>query len=157
MEYPDDFNEIPDWNLFKFYDDEEGEDWNTGPIKKAAENLYNQGRQIYQYSKFFCELLKDEIGLSSKDLIMQNAIIICPKIAGAEGGGIYIIRMENASIIRTNCIELLTQIRACMLFDEHIENYAGVLINEIEVFKKLFEEWVSLFEKDEIDDDWGLY
>jgi len=43
---------------------------------------------------------------------MQNAMMLCPKIVGAEGGVLYIIGMENASIIRTNARELEVRLKA---------------------------------------------
>jgi len=155
----DDFNDIPEWDFNKYRDedDDEGEDWKINPKIERAKALYNQGRHIYSCAKVFCESLKGEMAESTKSLIMQNAMMICPKIVGAEGGNIYIIRMENASIIRTNARELETQVRAAVMFEEVNEAYADVLINEIEIFKTYFIEWVSHFEKDDIDDEWGLY
>ncbi|MEO6584205.1 MAG: hypothetical protein ABIO05_07760 [Ferruginibacter sp.] len=42
--------------------------------------------------------------------------------------------------------------------DGEIANEYGELIrNEIEVFKELFRTWVNTFEKDEFNDEWGLY
>jgi len=154
----DDFNDIPEWDFNKYRDeDDEGEDWKTQPKIERVKLLYNQGRQIYSCSKIFCESLKGEMAEMSQSLIMQNAMMICPKIVGAEGGNLYIIRMENASIIRTNCRELETQVRATVMFETGNEAYSEILLNEIEIFKTYFIEWVSYFEKDDIDDEWGLY
>lgn len=93
----------------------------------------------------------------SKELMMQNAMMLCPKIVGAEGGDMYILRMENASIIRTNVKELETQVKASVLFENCRDEDASIVVNEIDKFKELFKIWVSYFEKDDFEDDWGLY
>jgi len=43
--------------------------------------------------------------------------MLCPKIVVAEAGVLYIIGMENASIIRTNARELEVQVKSALLFD----------------------------------------
>ncbi|TKC03316.1 hypothetical protein [Pedobacter cryotolerans] len=93
----------------------------------------------------------------SKELIMQNAMMLCPKIVGAEGGDMYILRMENASTIRTNARELETQIKATALFENCREVDAAIVVKEMDQFKVLFKIWFSHFEKDDLEDEWGLY
>lgn len=161
MEIKNEFDDVPDFDrFFRMQDEiekEEGEDWKPKPHRLAAKKLYEQGWRIMIYCKMFCESLKGEEAKDNAYLIMQNATIICPKIVGAEGGGIYILMMENASIIRTNMKELNVQLYASSLFEEANEPYAEVLMEEIEIFKSLFIDWVSHFKKDAVDDDWGLY
>ena len=154
----DKLNSLPEWDDFKhFHYNEEGEDWKNKPKLERAKNLYNQAREIYKYATIFTETLKGEMAEMTKELILQNAMMLCPKIMGAEGGDIYILRMENASIIRTNARELETQVKAALLFEQCNKKDAHVVIAEIEKFKELFKIWVSHFEKDDITDDWGLY
>lgn len=43
--------------------------------------------------------------------------MICPKIIGAEAGDMYLLRMENALITRTNSREMLDQISFAALTD----------------------------------------
>lgn len=76
---------------------------------------------------------------------------------GAEGGNLYIIRMENASIIRTNARELEVQVKSALLFDNCKEADSIIVIAEIAKFRELFKEWVKYFEKDDFEDEWGLY
>lgn len=160
MEIPNEFDGMPDFEkFFKYKDleDEAGEEWKNIPKRKAAKDLYEQAWKVYNYSRIFCESLKGEHSEMNSSLILQNATILCPKIVGAEGGDNYMIRMENASIIRTNAIELRTQVKACALFDESSEDLVAVIVDEIEVLKEKFKLWISYFEKDDIEDDWGLY
>ncbi|WP_316785774.1 hypothetical protein [Pedobacter frigiditerrae] len=155
----DDINHIPDWNHFNFSrgEDQEGEEWKNNPKLERAKNLYNQARQVYKYASLFCETLTGEMADMSKELIMQNAMMLCPKIVGAEGGDMYILRMENASIIRPNARELEVQVKATALFENCREIDKDIIVKEIATFRELFKEWVSHFEKDDFDDEWGLY
>ena len=154
------FDDIPDFDNFFNIQDEfenEGEEWKPKPKRQAAKKLYEQAWRILIYAQLFCESLKEDEEKHHASLIMENATILCPKIAGAEGGNNYIILMENASIIRTNAIQLKTQLFAAAMFNQDLEEYAETLIEEIEVFKLLFKVWVQFFEKDDVKDDWGLY
>ncbi|MES2446139.1 MAG: hypothetical protein V4546_03090 [Bacteroidota bacterium] len=155
----DDMNHMPSWDAFNFLrgEEEDGEEWKNNPKIERAKNLYEQARQVYKYSALFCETLTGEMADMSKELIMQNAMMLCPKIVGAEGGDMYILRMENASTIRTNARELETQIKATALFENCREVDAAIVVKEIDQFKVLFKIWVSHFEKDDFEDEWGLY
>lgn len=154
----DRFHSLPEWDDFRqFRHEEPGEDWKNRPKYQSAKNLYNQAREVYKYATIFSETLTGEMADSIKELILQNAMMLGPKIIGAEGGDIYIIRMENASIIRTNAIELETQVKAAYLYEQCSITDSDIVVAEIDKFKALFKDWVSLFEKDDIEDDWGLY
>jgi bacterioferritin-associated ferredoxin len=154
----DDLNNIPDWDFEKNREeDEEAEEWKNKPKRDKAQALYNQGKQVYVYAKAFCESLTGEMAETTKSLIMQNVIMICPKIVGAEAGDSYVIRMENASVIRTNCRELIVQVGFAGMCGQCNKDYEQVVRSEMEKFRLLFIDWVSLFEKDEFEDEWGLY
>ena len=53
---------------------------------------------------------EDEYLQTTKHLMIENAMIITPKIAGAEGGNLYSIRMQNAAIIREHALQLFVQV-----------------------------------------------
>lgn len=154
----DKLNSMPEWDDFKHFSYcEEGEEWKYKNKLERAKNLYNQAREVYKYATIFCETLKGEMADMTKSLMMQNAMMLCPKIMGAEGGDMYILRMENASIIRTNARELDIQVKSALMFEQCSKKDAHVVISELEKFKQLFKAWVSHFEKDDMEDDWGLY
>lgn len=164
MEF-DDMDHMPEWEHFNSFgrDDEDEGNLSSHDAEKVrikaskAKNLYNQARSVYKYAALFCETLEGEMAEMTANLIMQNALMLCPKIIGAEGADMYILRMENASIIRTNCRELETQVRAADMFQICTPEYRDIVLNEIETLRLLFIEWVKCFEKDEFEDDWGLY
>ncbi len=161
MDIKNEFDGMPDFDhYFRIMDEleqEEREIWKPKPRRSAAKKLYEQGWKIFVYTELFCESLIGEEAQEQTYLIRQNSTIICPKIVGAEGGDNYIILMENASIIRTNMHQLLVQLYAATMMNEANESYADILRDEIDVFREYFKKWVSLFEKDDCEDDWGLY
>ena len=71
---------------------------------KKIENLpiYQKSELIYQLvESLVASLPKDDDFLeSTKEIMRADAMIISAKIAGAEGGDLYSIRMQNAAIIR---------------------------------------------------------
>ncbi|MDX9750764.1 MAG: hypothetical protein RBT71_06750 [Flavobacteriales bacterium] len=99
------------------------------------------------------DILKSQIGLMHAD-----AMTIPTKIAGAEGGDLYDIRMENAAIIRKCARDLITGLRGLSMFGYDEPRYFDLLRTEMEVFRKLFVAWVKGFNtKRYVVDDWGLF
>lgn len=90
--------------------------------------------------------------------LRNNAMMICPKIAGAEGADLYDLRMENATIIRKAARELQTGCSGFELWGfKHIE-YLVLLRNEVEEFRLLFATWVATFDPwNYTIDRWGLF
>ncbi len=79
------------------------------------------------------------------------------KIRSSEAGGIYVIRMENAAIIRKNAQSVKSFILSLMIEGEVDEEHGEIIRNEIDEFRQLYKHWVSTFKKDEFEDEWGLF
>ncbi len=90
--------------------------------------------------------------------ILEDALIIPAKIAGAEGGDLYDIRMENAAIIRKAARNLTIQYHSLVEYGfEHAEYYLMVR-QLVEEFRLLFIDWVAGFDRSNyIIDRWGLF
>ena len=87
-----------------------------------------------------------------------DAMMIPAKIAGAEGGDLYDIRMENAAIIRKCARDLIVGLRGLEMYGYDEQKYFNLLREEMETFRKLFVEWVAGFDKRRyIVDTWGLF
>lgn len=92
-----------------------------------------------------------------RDEMRGNSLIIPAKISGAEAGDLYILRMENAAIIRKAAMDiyldchLLTEAKVAA--DQDVE----LLRAEIDQFRQYFIDWVNGFEKDDYEDEWGLF
>ncbi|MET0945186.1 MAG: hypothetical protein ABWY22_07245 [Flavobacterium sp.] len=91
--------------------------------------------------------------------MLENAMIIPAKIAGAEGGDLYDLRMENAAIIRKAARELYVY-AGSLRYEEGItdNDYIDLLRNTIDQFRFLFIDWVASFDVwNYIKDSWGLF
>ncbi|MGL2963444.1 hypothetical protein ACSVH2_06455 [Flavobacterium sp. RSB2_4_14] len=101
----------------------------------------------------------DEYIQDTKHFMREDAMMIPAKIAGAEGGDLYSIRMQNAAIIRDHAMHLYVQVGS-LRFHETYKNleYVKLIRSEIDAFRLLFIEWVEGFDTDNhIWDDWGLF
>ncbi|WP_257667403.1 hypothetical protein [Parapedobacter tibetensis] len=151
-------NEIPKWDFRKRFNvDHDGKGWKREPSLLRAEALYEQSRKVYHIAKLFCETLVGDQADLTTELIMENALMIPPKIIGAEGGDLYILRMENAAIIRLHGRQLREQVDFAEARGMGKTEYTKLLKIELEKFRHLFVNWVDAFEKDEVEDDWGLF
>lgn len=121
--------------------------------------LYKSAVNIRKLTTSLAETIKEEDdALMMKDQMLLNAYILGPKIAGAEAGDLYTLRMENAVLIKIHARDLLTQTSFCKAENLSKPEYLKLLRDEIEVFRKLFVEWINTFDKDnDIPDDWGLF
>jgi len=84
-------------------------------------------------------------------------MIVAPKIMGAVGCDLYILKMENATIIRTNCRQMMEQVGFAVLMDMADETHKKVIEESLNEFQNFFREWVATFKKDEYEDEWGLF
>jgi hypothetical protein len=91
-----------------------------------------------------------------KGMILGDAYQVAVKIKSSEAG-LYIIRMENASIIRKNAQFIKSSMLTMMSESVIEEDYVKIIRNEIDKFRELFKAWVATFQKDEYEDEWGLY
>lgn len=133
------------------WDDEEGDEWKTQPLREAAAVLKKQARQILKTVTAIVETLPEEGDENDgnhtshhRGWMMENAMVIGAKLAGA-GGGDYMILRENAVVIKLAARELLTQTSALAMFGYPHGEYLQALRAEIEEFRKAFVRWVRAF------------
>ena len=136
-------------------DDEENDIRNPEnlPIFKKAE-------EIFQAVKEISDLIPDD----DEDLqyikgqMLGDAMMISAKIAGAEGGDLYDLRMENAAIIRKAARDLMVTNHSLEMFGFEEVEYFNIVRDLIEEFRLLFIEWVAGFDQwNYIIDRWGLF
>lgn len=161
----DKFNDLPDWDDERLHNDEEeeGEAWKPNPTRDACKALFAKWQEVVFLLKGiilpFMEKEEEDdtiFSITARDLFM-DAHIVAAKIMSSEAGGIYIIRMENASIIRQLAQGIATNLLLFLEDTDADEKHIEVVRNEISAFRKLFIEWVRTFEKDEFTDEWGLF
>ncbi|MBN1925241.1 MAG: hypothetical protein JW798_05340 [Prolixibacteraceae bacterium] len=138
------------------FDDEE-ENERTNPKELP---LYKKGKEIFEVVDQICKLIPDdnEYLQDIKSIMYEDAMLLTVKIAGAEGGDLYDIRMESATIIRKAAMELMIQNHSLEAFGfEHVE-YFQIVRDLIEEYRLLFIDWVAGFDPwDYIIDRWGLF
>ena len=163
----DKLSDLPDWDDDDDFrdEDEEGEGWKPNPTRDACKALYQQWQQVMIVSNGALDSMniqeKEDGFLADywedhKAMILGDAFQVAVKIKSSEAG-LYQIRMENASIIRKNAQFIKSSILTLMAEDVIEEAHGQVIRDEIDKFRELFKEWVDTFEKDEFEDEWGLF
>jgi hypothetical protein len=155
---------VPEWDDDNFCDIK-GEEWKRkSPQRLAAKALYLQWRELYGLIIAFTDNLSDhaESEIETHEqmttrLIFENAMIIAPKLISAAGTDMYILQMENAAIIRTNVRQSMEQVGFAVLMGFAEESYKKVIQEAMDEFRLLFKNWVATFEKDDYEDEWGLF
>lgn len=122
--------------------------------------IYRKGKEIFELVSSITDLIPedDEYLMDIKDHMLNDAALLMVKVAGAEGGDLYDIRMENAAIIRKAARDLMVSQHSLDAFGfEHVEYYK--MVRElIEEYRLLFIDWVASFDKwNYIIDRWGLF
>jgi len=164
---------MPEWNDDDFRDkDQEGEGWKPNPTREACKEMYHQWQQVMTVLKGALESMKTDTGEETclpdsqgfpaeywedhKAMLLGDAYQVAVKIKSSEAG-LYMIRMENASIIRNNA-QFISSSMLTMIAEGVIEEAHGrVIRDEIDKFRMKFRHWVSTFQRDEFKDEWGLF
>lgn len=137
-------------------EDEENYDLNQHenlPIFKKAEEIFEV---VYQIGQLIPE--DDDHLQYIKAQMLGDATMISAKIAGAEGGDLYDIRMENAAIIRKAAHDLMITNHSLKMFGFKEVEYFDIVRDLIEEFRLLFIDWVAGFDRwNYIIDRWGLF
>jgi hypothetical protein len=166
----DNLSGLPEWCDDEFNNDDT-EKWKPNPTKDAAKAMYEQWRQVMVILRGALETSEDDDRLEvienkedflrsfrdeQKGIIMNDAFEVAIKIQSSESG-MYMIRMENASIIRKNAQNIYTAMLGLMSEKSIDEAHGNVIRAEIDKFRLLFRHWVTTFKKDAFVDDWGLF
>lgn len=164
---------LPEWRDDDFEDeDNEGEEWKPRPTRDAAKAMYEQWKQVMIVLNGALDSMNTnteesnlpggEAGFPAeywedhKAMILGDAYQVAVKIQSSETG-LYMIRMENACLIRKNA-QFIKSSMLTMIAEGAIEKAHGMVIREeIDKFRMLFRHWVSTFERDEFEDEWGLF
>lgn len=124
--------------------------------------LYKKAMEIFMLTRGLAEIIPDDndfLQETTVKFMMEDAMMIPTKIAGAYGVGLYDLKMENAAIIRKCARELMVR-AGSLRYEDNIKDkeYITLLRNVIEEFRLLFIEWVGSFDQwDYVIDRWGLF
>jgi DNA replication initiation complex subunit (GINS family) len=127
-------------------------------IKKHP--LRVKGNEIYEVVSAFIESLEDDAKEMYGSALMESALLINGKLAGAIGSDNWLICMQNASLIRYHAEYIHTSTSGLTAFTNADKDYVKVLRTTMQEFRELFIEWVKTFDsfgKDDYTDEWGLF
>jgi hypothetical protein len=122
--------------------------------------IYKKGREIYDVVRRITDLIPEDNKYlqSMKGQMHCDAAMLMVKIAGAESGRLYDIKMECAAIIRKAANDLMVQNHGLEMFGFKEVEYYQIVRNLIEEYRLLFIDWVAGFDKgDYYIDRWGLF
>lgn len=163
----DKLSRMPEWDDDDFRDeDEEGEEWKPNPTRDACKSLYQQWQQVMVLLNGALDSMnaeEKEEGFPAdywedhKAMILGDAYQVAVKIQSSESGNMYVLRMENVSIIRKNAQFVKSSLLTMMIEGVVEKTHGRVIREEIDKFRELFGQWVNTFQKDEFQDEWGLF
>lgn len=123
--------------------------------------IYKKAMYIHDLIEALVKAIPEENDYlqSQANLMRSDAMMIPAKIAGAEAGDMYSIRMQNASIIRQSAMDLHLFVGG-LRYEEDFKaaDYVQLVRKEIEEFRLLFIDWVASFDRSNyIWDEWELF
>lgn len=163
----DNFNDLPDWDESRLRGGDDDESWKPDSTREACKALYKQWQQVFFLLKGITAHVGEEPAanadperemlIETSQAMIGDAMIAGAKIRSSEAGNMYVLRMENAAIIRKCAADIYSSLLAFMHDPEVDGEHIAVIRKEIDRFRELFIYWVCSFEKDEFSDEWGLF
>jgi hypothetical protein len=148
-------------------DDDEDDSWDEGDqdaFQKEKDRINNhplkmKGMEIYKLTNALVGSLDEARAELYGSLMMESAMIIPAKFSGAEGVNDYILKMENATIMKIHARSLNSMTTNWPWKERMPRNTYSCLRDAIEEYKEMFVEWVKGFASAEKrdDDGWGLF
>jgi hypothetical protein len=157
---------MPEWEdkPLRAQENEGEELWKGDGKHQKAVQLYNQWKSILVLLLGLYDGLRNSDDLPGKDYLeneksmtLEEAYLVGAKIRGAEAGNHYVLRMENASLIRKAAQAVCIHISSLGMLGLADDAYIDAVKSELEKFRGYFKEWVASFQKDDYEDEWGLY
>ena len=129
-------------------------------IKTENLPIYRKGKEIFDMVMKITDLIPEdnEYLMDIKSCMLSDAAQLTVKVAGAEAGELYDLKMENAAIIRKAARELMVQNHSLDMFGFEYVGYYIIVRELIEEYRLLFIDWVAGFDKwNYVIDRWGLF
>ena len=147
-------------------DDDEEASWDEDDefdARKEHENIFKH--PLMKKAKYIFRLTRALVGSLDEarkelygNIMMEDAMIMSAKFAGAEGISDYVLKMEKAVIIKVHAKSLNTMTYQLGIEETHAEEHLDLLREAIEEYRKLFIEWQNGFDSSvKNDDGWGIF
>jgi len=120
--------------------------------------VYKKAKELMDLAKIIGDALKeDEMKEHLAAQMFTNAAIVQAKIAGAEGGGLYSLRMQNAVLIKLAVQDMFNAVSFASMVEINEEDYVDLMRDKVEEFRLIFNDWIRSFDKTyDIPDNWAI-
>lgn len=150
------------WDDFEDEDAEWDEDGEFDP-RKEQEKIYKhplmiKAKEIIGLTRALVGSLDEARRELYGGLMMEDAMVMSAKFAGAESIPDFVLKMEKAVIMKVHAKSLNSMTYQLALEETHAEEHLELLRQAIEEYRKLFIEWIRGFDPTEkYDDGWGIF
>ncbi|RVU01476.1 hypothetical protein EOD41_05795 [Mucilaginibacter limnophilus] len=120
--------------------------------------VYQKAQELFDLVEVIAEALKeDDMKESLAAQMISNAALIQAKIAGAEGGGLYSLRMQNAVLIKLAAQDMFNAVSFASMVNINEEDYVQLMREKVDEFRLEFIDWIRGFDKSyDIPDNWAI-
>ncbi|MFD2034374.1 hypothetical protein ACFSKL_06205 [Belliella marina] len=140
------------------YDEDDEAEFQRERDEKKKHPLWIKSRDIFELTLALVGSLDEARSELYGSLMMESAAVLGAKFSGAHAVDSYVIKMENAVIMKVHARSLGSLIFQLSLEETHAEEHLQLLRDALDEFKILFREWVKGFDSaDRYDDGWGLF
>jgi hypothetical protein len=122
--------------------------------------IFQKGREIMDVVQRIGDLIPEDndMLMEVRSMMMFDAAQLTIKVAGAEAGGLYDLKMEAATIIRKSAMDLMVQKHALKMYGFEEVVYFDTVRELLEEYRLLFIDWVNGFDQwNYVIDRWGLF
>lgn len=150
------------WDDFEDEDAEWDEDGEFDP-RKEQEKIYKhplmiKAKEIIGLTRALVGSLDEARRELYGGLMLEDAMVMSAKFAGAESIPDFVLKMEKAVIMKVHAKSLNSMTYQLALEETHAEEHLELLRQAIEEYRKLFIEWIRGFDPTEkYDDGWGIF
>ncbi len=120
--------------------------------------VYQKAQELFDLAEVIADSLKeDQMKEHLAAQMFTNAALIQAKIAGAEGGGLYSLRMQNAVLIKLAVQDMFNAVSFSSMVEINEEDYVDLMRDKVEEFRLVFIDWIRGFDKTyDIPDNWAI-
>ena len=144
-------------------DDDDENEFDPEEEKRKLESkpIFQKAEEIRELTQRIVDTMEKNAPQSEiqSSLMLEDSMLIPAKIAGAEAVDDFILKMENAVIIKIHARSLLARTSSLKYLKLVDPEYLQLLRDEIEAFRLLFKKWIASFQIDSVKegDGWGLF
>ncbi len=120
--------------------------------------VYQKAQELIDLAEVIADSLKeDQMKEHLAAQMFTNAALVQAKIAGAEGGGLYSLRMQNAVLIKLAVQDMFNAVSFSSMVEINEEDYVNLMREKVEEFRLVFVDWIRGFDKSyDIPDNWAI-